>query len=307
MPNYLGIPRWGDYSRLREFCKKDSSLAVHHPAFRLGYKKYWNACRDPFDEWAFAQTLGEATAKKLRDRYKSGDELPRFIKYRLNTLQGLTACPYCGLQKNITTDHYLPKQHFPQYAVFSLNLVPACTDCQMNGAKGEWFPGASKKKGERPKRRPKRGSLERLLHPYFDSFLSEQVLQIEFFPAEMLLEIEIFPIVRDKQVRRLVSFHINQMNVQNAAAATVRAYWSSLISRIQEKSELRDDREAIERFLKDELRRVYMECKSANSIEYIFYSSVINSAAKLDFLIEMSRCPQKKPVNRKMPKGRLIR
>jgi hypothetical protein len=252
----------------------------------------------------FSKSLDEAAAKQLRARYKSGDELPKFIKDRLHRLQGLAACPYCGLQKNVTTDHYLPKQYFPQYAVFSPNLVPACTDCQMNGAKGEWFPGASDKKGERPSRRPKRGTLERLLHPYFDRFLSERVLQIDFAPTETLLEVSLSTVIRNKQARKLISFHIGKMKIQDAAAAAVRSYWSSLISRIQDKPSLASDRTALNELLKDELRRVHKECKSVNSIEYVFYSSILNDTVKSDFLIEMAKRPHKRPVNRKIPKGK---
>jgi len=39
-------------------------------------------------------------------------------------------CPYCGECNTVTTlDHYLPKADFPQYSVFTSNLLPSCAIC----------------------------------------------------------------------------------------------------------------------------------------------------------------------------------
>ncbi|GAA5016701.1 hypothetical protein GCM10023206_28680 [Acinetobacter puyangensis] len=39
-------------------------------------------------------------------------------------------CPYCGECNPVTTlDHYLPKADFPQYSVFTSNLLPSCGTC----------------------------------------------------------------------------------------------------------------------------------------------------------------------------------
>lgn len=38
-------------------------------------------------------------------------------------------CPLCGQRDVRTLDHYLPKSHFPELAVFPANLVPSCSDC----------------------------------------------------------------------------------------------------------------------------------------------------------------------------------
>ncbi|QBE63194.1 hypothetical protein [Pseudoduganella lutea] len=42
----------------------------------------------------------------------------------------LDECPYCGYPlKPRTLDHFLPKEDWPEYAIFSNNLVPQCSDC----------------------------------------------------------------------------------------------------------------------------------------------------------------------------------
>ncbi len=42
-------------------------------------------------------------------------------------------CQYCGIDSPNTFDHYLPISLFPEFAVYSLNLLPCCATC--NGKK----------------------------------------------------------------------------------------------------------------------------------------------------------------------------
>lgn len=44
-------------------------------------------------------------------------------------------CPYCTLSEANTTEHILPKEKYPEYAVDTLNLIPACSSC--NSKKGD--------------------------------------------------------------------------------------------------------------------------------------------------------------------------
>lgn len=41
-------------------------------------------------------------------------------------------CPLCGQRDVRTLDHYLPKSHFPELAVFPANLIPSCSDCNFH-------------------------------------------------------------------------------------------------------------------------------------------------------------------------------
>lgn len=47
----------------------------------------------------------------------------------------LRKCPYCTLSRANTTEHILPKDDYPEYAINALNLLPCCSEC--NSAKGE--------------------------------------------------------------------------------------------------------------------------------------------------------------------------
>lgn len=42
---------------------------------------------------------------------------------------GAQRCPLCAVRGVTTLDHYLPKSEHPIFAVYPLNLIPACRDC----------------------------------------------------------------------------------------------------------------------------------------------------------------------------------
>lgn len=61
-------------------------------------------------------------------------------------------CPYCYQFRASQVDHYLPKAHFGEYAIYASNLVPICGKC--NGIKLNRYQRS--------------GGGRRYLHPYFD-------------------------------------------------------------------------------------------------------------------------------------------
>jgi hypothetical protein len=50
-------------------------------------------------------------------------------------------CPYCGIGRHSTIDHYLPKKIFPEFSIYSRNLIPTCNIC--NQKKGERWKNSS--------------------------------------------------------------------------------------------------------------------------------------------------------------------
>lgn len=70
--------------------------------------------------------------EELRDTYKSNPKSLQKVKKSIkeNLPEIVKAkCPYCMISAHSTFDHYLDKADFPEYAMFSLNLVPACAEC----------------------------------------------------------------------------------------------------------------------------------------------------------------------------------
>lgn len=104
---------------------------LKHPF--LNYGKYFQTPRR-----LFPGNL-RGLAGFLYDLYGSTAKPFKYIE-TLRDPEKIGACPYCGLSKNITVDHYLPRTHkaFPHLSFLSLNLVPACSDCQ--SSKNSFYP-----------------------------------------------------------------------------------------------------------------------------------------------------------------------
>lgn len=62
-------------------------------------------------------------------------------------------CPFCGVGRVSTLDHYLPKTKYPTYAVTPVNLVACCAECNKN--KTSDVANARE---------------EEVIHPYYDDF-----------------------------------------------------------------------------------------------------------------------------------------
>lgn len=114
-----------------------------------------------------ALPLEETLQTSLRNHYSSPpDSIEPFLtSIRKNGSPDV--CPMCGSPKSGTLDHVFPKDLFPEFAVFSLNLVPAC-DC--NTKRGADYIG------------PAVG--ERVLHPYFDNVLAYRLVRALIEPDQ---------------------------------------------------------------------------------------------------------------------------
>lgn len=72
-------------------------------------------------------------------------------------------CAMCGGHGVTTLEHVFPKATYPEYAVFSANLVPACSCNHRRGTKSHGgLPG------------------QRILHPYFDGILRRRLVSARF-------------------------------------------------------------------------------------------------------------------------------
>lgn len=66
----------------------------------------------------------------------------RFFEINPQTYNNL--CPYCVINSSNTTEHILPKEQYPEYAINVKNLIPSCGEC--NTAKGEIVLDKNRKK-----------------------------------------------------------------------------------------------------------------------------------------------------------------
>ncbi|GIP52915.1 HNH endonuclease [Paenibacillus vini] len=113
-------------------------------------------------------------------------------------------CPYCNFPTRAVKelDHYLPKAHFPGFAVTPNNLVPICKDC--NGIKDDYY-NTNKSKT--------------FIHPYYDQeianvfmFLKCRVIEdinigFEFFIEKLPTWDEVF--------FERVNFHFSKLKIDD--------------------------------------------------------------------------------------------
>jgi hypothetical protein len=72
-------------------------------------------------------------------------------------------CPFCSISEAWTLDHYLPKEDYPIFSVYSRNLVPSCGRC--NNLKCRLVVD-------------EQTDVRRFLHPYFDLIPTERFLSV---------------------------------------------------------------------------------------------------------------------------------
>ncbi|MEB3438710.1 hypothetical protein U8291_16980 [Pseudomonas sp. A2] len=103
------------------------------PVIENAYKAYVNCAGSPQLK-AVGLSLGQTVC--LHKAYDGGAK-----KYGLDWIPKLRdvliwSCPMCGSSMVGTVEHYLPKMPFPEFSVFSWNLIPSCISCnQRRGSK----------------------------------------------------------------------------------------------------------------------------------------------------------------------------
>lgn len=254
--------RLGSYPDLRNECTKIVSQ----------YDDYILHGGDP---WRLTQLpVGNRLQKALIAHYnKPPTGRLKFINEYRRTLSP-TICPMCGGFGNGTLDHYLPKDDYPEYSVFSKNLVPAC-NC--NSLRGTTVKG--------------RASPQRVIHPYFDDFLEQRLYQSSFKGSFETPSISIEVIDDNHPQVALLQFHLDEVISNDATQGWFEKYWSDLSQRAHDILDLvlpppgqdvtgAELMGSIERYrnAKDK------EHDTCNNWLSIFYTGLMNDQARMDQL-----------------------
>lgn len=119
-------------------------IISYRPEILQQYAQYRSVLRRPVRG---APPITDDLKEALHAKYaegRGGGGAFSFIEDRAERAR-LRSCPYCGRGGLGTMDHYLPKEHFSWFSVYSWNLIPSCQECQnIKGSKigsaGEWRP-----------------------------------------------------------------------------------------------------------------------------------------------------------------------
>jgi hypothetical protein len=152
------------------------------------------------------------------------DELKRLYNQPIACLPHIQAmrdaaihdiCAMCGGHHVSSLDHIFPKHTYPEYAVFSANLVPAC---QCNARRGTTSHGANPG--------------ERVLHPYFDAILRRRLIAAHFDDLGEVPRVTVRCLLRGRDpMIAAVQFHIEHVVRSNRVQAYLVKTWDQLLRR----------------------------------------------------------------------------
>lgn len=206
---------------------------------------------------------------------KNYGQPPKAVSH-IKNLRSLSpnVCPMCGSLKPFTLDHVLPKEDYAEYTVFSKNLVPAC-DCNLKRGKTTKNPAYS----------------ARVLHPYFDSCLSQRLLSCDISPDREfpLVKIEIVYVEPCHPLAESIKFHTESVVLRSGILAWLSGQWASAVdcpaaviqtmphSKIVTEDQMRE-------VLQDALDRHEQRLGTPNNWESIFIHGLLSSFAAMEWI-----------------------
>jgi len=147
----------------------------------------------------------------LKGHYKSPPTNLAYIT-RLRNEAEQQVCPMCGSMHRGTLDHLLPKEAYTAFAVFSLNLIPAC---KCNTKRGEVTTG------------PAAG--ERILHPYFDDCLADRLVAARFDDLGRVPRVSLQLLVQTTHpLYPAIAFHVARIVSNTAILKYLSDRWGHL-------------------------------------------------------------------------------
>lgn len=177
----------------------------------------------------------------------------------------LSVCPACGeLGRPNTLDHYLPKDHYPHLCITPVNLFPMCDACQM--AKGTKVGDAA--------------SPRFFIHPYFDTFVAEQVLHLTIdppfdAPGFALQIVDGLEAGHEELVRR----HVRELEIERRYAGYFKNQHRRLLRLVGAmRNSGQDVLQTLSAFTES------ATVPSVNAWDYVFYAAVIGNGELIDYL-----------------------
>jgi hypothetical protein len=120
-----------DTARASRGRRNSNLLGLAKETVMEAYKAYGSANGlapvDPLD-------ADDETRHALRTNYPLtyGNGALSDLRDELMASSRLSKCPMCDKGDVASLDHYLPKEVYPEFSVLALNLVPACSTCNLN-------------------------------------------------------------------------------------------------------------------------------------------------------------------------------
>jgi len=177
----------------------------------------------------------------------------------------LTICPACGEPgRPNTLDHYLPKSDYPHFCITPANLLPMCDACQL--AKDVKIGDAATPRF--------------FIHPYFDTFVAEQVFQLIIKRPFHAPSIELIPVDGlGADESTLVRTHLRELEIGTRYAKYFRVQYRRLLRLV---SKMRLSKQPVQGTL--ETFKHGAGDESLNSWDHVLYAAALENADLLDYL-----------------------
>ena len=114
------------------------ALNANKHKVEIAYRYYERAMGNQKLGLLTSSTVLSRIKQPLLGMYSSGCKLVKDFRtwhFNNNPQTYNNVCPYCTINSANTTEHILPKDVYPEYAVNVFNLIPACSEC--NTFKGD--------------------------------------------------------------------------------------------------------------------------------------------------------------------------
>ncbi|MBX8487744.1 hypothetical protein [Pseudomonas cichorii] len=212
--NKIPRPSYDDTAAILEL--SNNKRTKSHPDLRLStrhilanYKQYIFADGNAFIIAPIK--IPSTTGEHLKSHYASPTKELAHIK-KMREKSKYLGCPMCGSMQSGTLDHILPKNTYPEFSVFSQNLVHACL---CNTIRSETLMGAAN---------------ERILHPYFDECLSERLIEANFEDLGPVPKITIKLSINTMHYNYpAIAFHVREVVLKSSILGYLGKQWGILI------------------------------------------------------------------------------
>ena len=108
------------------------ALNANKHKVEIAYRYYERAMGNQKLGLLTSSTVLSRIKQPLLKMYSSGCKLVKNFRtwhFNNNPQTYNNVCPYCTINSANTTEHILPKEVYPEYAVNVFNLIPACSEC----------------------------------------------------------------------------------------------------------------------------------------------------------------------------------
>jgi hypothetical protein len=255
--------------------------------FKTSYPHLRNALPEVLDSYqAYIGSNGDAlritpiavSAELKSGLHKNYNSPPQFLPHIKQIREASPrVCPMCGSPKTMSLDHLLPKEVYPEFSIFSKNLVPAC-DCNT----------------KRRTNTVDHLTQGRVLHPYFDSCLQYRQLTSTIMPGATFPSavIEVVCINPADPMIAAIRFHLKNVVLPSGLIRWLDSQWESLteypagIIHTFPRGFINSPNELLG-YLNDALQRYDHGYGTPNNWDSIFIHGLIQSAGIQSWLLQL--------------------